>query len=171
MPDHERNQWNGRQIHNAVRTAAALAQFRQEDGNRVKIKHFEQVEKASKEFDDYLEETRGQDELAIAHTNQDRADPRKADLYEQRPVNSKLARSRASNDGYDRQLGGVNLASMPKSRSGTAQPPARSGRRSRKNVVDDDEVDEDDEEENHTGRRQSRTKGGAARDEDEDDDD
>lgn len=171
MPDNERNQWNGRQIHNAVRTAAALAQFKPEDANRLVVKHFKKVEKASKEFDNYLEETRGQDELAIAHSNQDRADPRKADLYKQKPANSRLYRSRASSDGYDRQSGGIDLASIPNSRFDTSKPSGRQVRKSKRSVVEDDEDDE--EEEDYTGRRQSRTNGraaGEARDEELSDD-
>ena len=163
MEDADRNPWNGRQIHNAVRTAAALASFKAENKNRLTPRHFKKVEKASREFDKYLENTRGQDDLSIAHMVQDRADPRKTDLYQQKPITPKLPRSRPSNDGYDRLpagLGSLELSGAGRSRVGTPQQPAR--RKPKKELLSDDEVDE----EMSVNRRQRRTNGGAKREED-----
>ncbi|KAK6431112.1 hypothetical protein LTR95_012728 [Oleoguttula sp. CCFEE 5521] len=78
--ENQQNPWNGRQIQNAVRTMAALAAFDPDGDTRLKRSHFRRIAHASKAFDQYLEETRGQDDLAMAHTNQERLDPRKFDL-------------------------------------------------------------------------------------------
>jgi len=161
VEDDKRNPWNGRQIHNAVRTAAALASFKAENNNRLTPRHFRKVEKASREFDRYLENTRGQDDLSIAHTMQDRADPRKADMYQDKPITPKLPRSRPSNDGHDRLPAGLELSSAGR-RVSTPQQPARQIRNSKKEMLSDDEVDE----ELSIYRRQRRTNGGAKREED-----
>ncbi|EME85371.1 uncharacterized protein MYCFIDRAFT_16922, partial [Pseudocercospora fijiensis CIRAD86] len=58
--DDNRRPWNGRQIHNAVRTAAALAAFQKK--NTLTVEHLKQVEKASEEFDKYLFDTHGTDD-------------------------------------------------------------------------------------------------------------
>ena len=107
--DKERIPWNGRQIHNAVRTAAALATFNKEDRMIMQLKHFKKVEKASQDFDKYLLETRGHDELELAAKSQQRMDPRKADLYSPEAVASRKPRGQQTHNGFVNRAQGVGL--------------------------------------------------------------
>ena len=71
--------WDGRQIRNAFQTALALAEFDQGDGKAVKLTkyHFEKVTQASEDFDQYLQDTRGVDDLDWAKDKQERNDKSK----------------------------------------------------------------------------------------------
>ena len=53
--------WNGRQIHNACQTAAALAEFDAE--GKLGREHLDAVADASREFDKYLKVTHGHDDI------------------------------------------------------------------------------------------------------------
>lgn len=104
VSDHwEGMQWNGRQIRNAFQTAVALAEFKakqvstQQSGSTsvrpvLEIKQFKLLVKASKQFNDYLHRTHGDDE------------DRRAELDQVRAI-SAPSNSRASNfdedDDYD----------------------------------------------------------------------
>lgn len=66
-------QWNGRQIRNAFQTALALAEFETQKARRKKkaeedsvvtisAKHFQTIALASREFDEYLQQTHGRTE-------------------------------------------------------------------------------------------------------------
>lgn len=82
--------WNGRQIHNACQTAAALAKF--ENKGVLTSAHLDTVAKASQDFDLYLKATHGMDDYGRAAREQDRGD----DEYEQtfdHQINSTFARS------------------------------------------------------------------------------
>lgn len=61
ISDRQATHWNGRQIHNACQTAAALAAYHAKDGAtpRLTKKELDAVALASKEFDDFLTRTRG----------------------------------------------------------------------------------------------------------------
>ena len=62
--------WNGRQIRNAFQTAIALAEYKAQATGREPVltaDHFEDVAKASREFDDYLRLTLGMNEQDKAH--------------------------------------------------------------------------------------------------------
>ncbi len=62
--------WNGRQIRNAFQTAIALAEYKAQATGREPVlsaDHFEDVAKASFEFDDYLRLTLGMNEQDKAH--------------------------------------------------------------------------------------------------------
>lgn len=104
VSDHwEGMQWNGRQIRNAFQTAVALSEFKakqlsaQHSGSAsvrpvLEIKQFKLLVKASRQFNDYLHRTHGDDEDQRAVLDQVRA-------------TSDPSRSRASNfeddDDYD----------------------------------------------------------------------
>jgi hypothetical protein len=87
--------WNGRQIHNAFRTAAALAEYEVQDTQdkrirrpglasntsddqptraRLEVEHFKIVADASHQFDAYISETTGGTEAERALIDRDRAD-------------------------------------------------------------------------------------------------
>lgn len=158
-PQDERNPWNGRQLHNAVRTAAALAAFKAENKNRLLVKHFKQVEKASQEFDHYLEETRGHDDLSHAHHIQDRADPRKADLYQRMPTRNSTRRSRGLHENYG-SIPGLEFPSSDRSRLSTPKQAARQGRNNKQGSARDDDEDEDEDEDTCNRRRRQRSTSG-----------
>lgn len=64
--------WNGRQIHNACQTAAALAEF--QSRNKLSSEHLEAVAQTSREFDEYLKSTHGGDDFDRAKSVMDRGD-------------------------------------------------------------------------------------------------
>lgn len=69
--------WNGRQIHNACQTAAALAAFEAVEGQKPTMtsKELDAVAEASREFDEYLRVTHGyQDDWDRAKASLDRGD-------------------------------------------------------------------------------------------------
>lgn len=104
VSDHwEQMQWNGRQIRNGFQTAVALAEFKAKQSSAqhpglepvrpvLEIKQFKLLVKASKQFNDYLHRTHGDDEEQRAVLDQVRA-------------TSDPSRGRASNfyddDDYD----------------------------------------------------------------------
>ena len=69
--------WNGRQIHNACQTAAALAAYKANENQTPKItsKELDAVAEASREFDAYLKKTHGlRDDYDRAKEAQERGD-------------------------------------------------------------------------------------------------
>ena len=73
--------WNGRQIRNAFQTAIALAEFKANDKGytpELTALEFQDVAKASKEFDSYIKITLGGGEADLARTNRVRIDDYKA---------------------------------------------------------------------------------------------
>jgi hypothetical protein len=73
--------WNGRQIHNAFRTATALAEYEALEGYeeqpitaRLEVEHFKIVSEASHLFDSYITETIGGTDAERALNDRDRAD-------------------------------------------------------------------------------------------------
>lgn len=80
MEKEDRRPLNGRQIHNAVRTAAALAAFDSKDKVLTK-EHLKSVDKASRQFDQYLHEVHGTDDIGLAERNLVRADDKFADIF------------------------------------------------------------------------------------------
>jgi len=78
-------QWNGRQIRNAFQTAIALAEYQAQQIRKeyeiegvlppcLRKAHFETVAKASKHFDQYLEETVGSTATLAAEAHERRDD-------------------------------------------------------------------------------------------------
>ena len=85
--------WNGRQIRNAFQTASALAEFEAHERNKkaktrsmetgklftpadpqLKVSHFEEIARASYDFDEYISETKGFTEAEIAYLEGQRTD-------------------------------------------------------------------------------------------------
>ena len=70
--------WNGRQIHNAFQTAAALAEYEamenNEDRAKLEVAHFKTVADASHQFDRYIAETIGGNDAERALNDRERAD-------------------------------------------------------------------------------------------------
>lgn len=59
--------WNGRQIYNACQTAVAIAQFQAKDGKaKMTEAHFDTIAKASRQFDEYLEQVLGGTDAEVA---------------------------------------------------------------------------------------------------------
>ena len=80
--DGELRPWNGRQIHNACQTAAALAEF--QNGGVLTTDHLDAVNLASKEFDKYLMATHGKDDMARASETGARGDDVFDEMYTSR---------------------------------------------------------------------------------------
>lgn len=83
--------WNGRQIRNACQAAAALTEHEAFDGcmndgihtpepfaiqpvARLEVRHFEKVDKAMREFHEYMASVCGEDYSGVARTRGERAD-------------------------------------------------------------------------------------------------
>ena len=74
-----RSSWNGRQIRNAFQTAVAIAEaeaFSEKKQPEIKVEHFKLVAKVSAEFDNYLFQTRGMTDNAMAAQEATRDDSR-----------------------------------------------------------------------------------------------
>lgn len=89
--------WNGRQIHNACQTAAALAEF--QDGGHLTGKHLDAVATASRDFDKYLKGTRGDDAFR-AKRQQDRDDGGYSNVELLQPMTPVSQSARSSGIGY-----------------------------------------------------------------------
>ncbi|KAK6410422.1 hypothetical protein LTR95_018210 [Oleoguttula sp. CCFEE 5521] len=112
----QQNPWNGRQIHNAVRTAAALAAFKPDGPMKLKRGHFRKIEEASKMFDQYLEDTRGgRDEVTTAQMKHDRRDWRMPDQNQQPSGSPGMMRAQATHVATDRRIYGINYATAGQS--------------------------------------------------------
>ena len=70
--------WNGRQIHNAFQTAAALAEYEALSNNKetanLEVAHFKTVADASHQFDRYIAETIGGSDAERALNDRERSD-------------------------------------------------------------------------------------------------
>lgn len=70
------NRWNGRQIRNAFQVAASLARYearKEEAVPKMTVKHFRTIHSVTKDFDEFMYETRGKSSAGMAFERGDRA--------------------------------------------------------------------------------------------------
>ena len=95
--------WNGRQIHNAFQTAAALAEYEALETHKksanLEVAHFKTVADASHQFDRYISETIGGSESERALNDRERADNFKWSSY-QRDFDMNAAQAPGTRGAY-----------------------------------------------------------------------